>query len=122
MAQINLVTGYTGEAHITSADDAALNNFLSKYATTNYAFLLNDFEYSYTTTSLSVKGHVLMNGRLGNISETETKTFDAVSEGSKRGDYLVVDYLLYADGTEAMQLRFLQRYSLHLKAKMLSAL
>ena len=29
MASINLVTGYTGEAHVRSEDDALLNSFLA---------------------------------------------------------------------------------------------
>lgn len=66
---VNLVTGYTGTAHVRSEDDALLNAFLAGQS--NRIINLNE---THTTSAININGDVLVNGRLirtdGNIELT----------------------------------------------------
>lgn len=99
MANINLVTGYTGEAHIKSEEDALLNSFLSGQ---NYSLI--DIDSTFNDTDCDVEFSALVSGRLMKTDESVNLTFTKPSSGYYRKDGIYAVYKKVTDGTESAEL------------------
>lgn len=99
MAQINLVTGYTGEAHIKSEEDALLNRFLAGQDDS-----LIDIESTFNDTDCDIDVSALVNGRLVKTDEAETLTFTKPSSGYYRKDGIYLVYTKVTSGIESAEL------------------
>ena len=104
MAQINLVTGYTGEAHVKSEDDAILTRFLLGQSSA----VLNASE-SHTTTAFNVTGlNAIVNGRLARIDEPVSFTMTPPASGSARTDAVYLVYSKNINGIETAYLDYVK--------------
>lgn len=99
MAQINLVTGYTGEAHIKSEDDALLNRFLLGQSSSVIA--LNS---TFNDTNCTITCSAIVNGRLAKTDSTVTLSFTKPSSGYYRYDGIYIVYKKATNGIESAQL------------------
>lgn len=102
MAQINLVTGYTGEAHVKSEDDALLTRFL--LGTNNAVLRASE---THTTTAFNVSAcDAIINGRLVRIDEPISFSMTPPSSGSIRTDAVYVVYSKDNNGVETAYLDY----------------
>ena len=104
MAQINIVTGYTGEAHVKSEEDALLNRFLLGQ---NKAIL--SANENHTSNSITVSCDAIVDGRL--IRTDSSQTFSIVPPGSGyfRNDIIVICYCKNnATGIESAYLDYIE--------------
>lgn len=103
-----LVTGRTGSAHVSSADDAAFNRGIS--GTKDY--LLAGNALTFTASSGSVKfnkkAELVMCGRHCRIEGNESLTITNTNSGMYRRDYVVGRYRLNSDSTEDFSLAVVQ--------------
>jgi len=97
--QINLVTGYTGEAHIKSEDDALLNSFL---AGQDNAVI--NLESEFNDTDCDISCDALVNGRLTRTDEAVNLTFTKPSSGYYRYDGIYIVYKKATSGIESAEL------------------
>lgn len=99
MASINLVTGYTGEAHIKSEDDALLNSFL---AGQDNSVINLDGEFNDTDCDISCDA--LVGGRLTRTDGAVNLTFTKPSSGYYRYDGIYIVYKKVTSGIESAEL------------------
>lgn len=99
MASINLVTGYTGEAHIKSEDDALLNSFL---AGQDNSVINLDGEFNDTDCDISCDA--LVGGRLTRTDGAVNLTFTKPSSGYYRYDGVYIVYKKVTSGIESAEL------------------
>lgn len=99
MAQINLVTGYTGEAHIKSEEDALLNRFLSGMTDS-----VIDLEETHNSGGITVECGALVNGRLVKTDEAVTLPFTTPDSGKYRYDTVYLTYEKATSGIESANL------------------
>ena len=97
--QINLVTGYTGEAHIKSEDDALLNSFL---AGQDNAVI--NLESEFNDTDCDISCDALVGGRLTRTDEAVNLTFTKPSSGYYRYDGVYIVYKKVTSGIESAEL------------------
>lgn len=95
MANMHLVTGYAGQAHITAADQGSLNAALVGEA----SYVLNRGSKLaatvVTNNSITIAdGDIMMQGRHARIEEGETVelTIENGSQGNYRNDLIVARY------------------------------
>lgn len=108
MANMHLITGYAGEAHITAADQGSLNAALFGEA----SYVLNRGSKLAATivsnNSITIAdGDIMMQGRHARIEEGETVelTIENGSQGNYRNDLIVARYTKDAStGVEAVNL------------------
>ena len=104
MAQINLVTGYTGEAHVKSEDDAILTRFL--LGTSSAVLTASE---SHTTTAFNVTGFSgIINGRLARIDEPVSFAMTPPASGRARTDAVYIVYSKNNNGIETAYLDYVK--------------
>lgn len=104
MAQINLVTGYTGEAHIKSEDDALLNRFL--LGIDNAVLRVSE---THTTSAFNVAYcDAIINGRLVRVDEPITFSMTPPSSGYARCDAIYIVYSKDNNGVETAYLDYVK--------------
>ena len=109
---MDIITGYTGEAHILSDDDAALNSAIFG----NGNLLLDYGEkfaetHDLSTNSITIQsGDLLIGGRHARIrtGDAETFQFTAVGSGQARKDCLFVCYKKTIAGIESAYLEYVE--------------
>ena len=99
MAQINIVTGYTGEAHVKSEEDAALNAFLMGDGVATLSVT-----EEHTNDSISITLEALIAGRFVKTDTTQTFPLTPPSSGYKRADAIFVAYCKTLEGIESAHL------------------
>lgn len=97
--QINLVTGYTGEAHIKSEDDALLNSFLAGQDNS-----VINLESEFNDTDCDISCDALVGGRLTRTDEAVNLTFTKPSSGYYRYDGVYIVYKKVTSGIESAEL------------------
>lgn len=98
MADINLVTGYTGEAHIKSEDDALLNRFvIGNNAVINITSVFNDVD-------CDIDCDCVVSGRLMRTGGDVNLTFTKPSSGYYRYDAIYIVYKKVTSGIESAEL------------------
>lgn len=106
MANINLVTGYTGNAHIKSEEDALLNRFLLGQTSA-----LIELTNTFNDTDCDIDCDCILDGRLIRTDGDVNLTFTKPSSGYYRNDGIYIAYtkdlggvegarLLYCEGTQ----------------------
>lgn len=101
MASINLVTGYTGTAHVKSEEDALLNRFLLGQ---NNAVISDDWSYNLTTRHFDINCDAVVNGRLVRTDGNITLEFTMPSSGYYRYDGIYIVYKKLTTGVESAEL------------------
>lgn len=99
---MRIITGSTGTAHITSADDAAFN--VGVVGPSDYLFNITNFDVTQVGTNsfkLS-KAEICIAGRHGRIEGTEIVTIEDGSQGMYRKDAIVIEYVNNS-GLETME-------------------
>lgn len=99
MASINLVTGYTGTAHIKSEEDALLNRFL--LGQNNAVINLTD---TFNANSAVIDCDAIVNGRLMRTDGDVTLEFTTPSSGYYRYDGIYLVYKKLTSGIESAEL------------------
>lgn len=99
MADINLVTGYTGEAHIKSEDDALLNSFLAGQDNS-----VINLESEFNDTDCDISADALVGGRLARTGGDVNLTFTKPSSGYYRYDAIYIVYKKVTSGIESAEL------------------
>lgn len=103
MATINLVTGYTGEAHIKSEEDALLNRYFSGQEATTELYII-DASSTFDETDCDIDCDVLLGGRLIRTDGAVNLTFTKPSSGYYRYDNIYVMYKKHSTGIEEAEL------------------
>lgn len=105
---INIITGRTGTAHVSSADDAAIwRGFVGNDNVTLSTDQSLSLDYSTKGTLVLSDGVLCVGGRMGRISNTKTVTYDLPASGYYRRTILLVRYAIAGD-VESMSLLTLQ--------------
>lgn len=99
MASINLVTGYTGEAHIKSEDDALLNSFLAGQDNS-----VINLDGDFNDTDCDISCDALVGGRLTRTDGAVNLTFTKPSSGYYRYDGIYIVYKKVTSGIESAEL------------------
>lgn len=112
MANLHLVTGYAGQAHVTAADDGSFNRAV--FGSGQYVF---DFGSKFAASVVSnnkitiADGDLLMQGRHVRLAEGATVdlTITNGTQGKKRNDLIVARYTKDAiSGVEQVNLVVIQ--------------
>lgn len=112
MANLHLVTGYAGEAHVTAADDGSFNTAI--FGTGQYVLDIgNKFAASVVSNNkiTIADGDLLMQGRHVRLAEGTTVdlTITNGTQGKKRNDLIVARYTKDAvSGVEQVNLVVIQ--------------
>lgn len=105
---INIITGRTGTAHVSSSDDAAIwRGFVGNDNVTLSTDQSLSLDYSTKGTLVLSDGVLCVGGRMGRISNTKTVTYDLPASGYYRRTILLVRYAIAGD-VESMALLTLQ--------------
>jgi len=105
---MNLVTGYRGTKHVTSADMAAFNRVI--FGDGDYVIQTGDClaaSYSDTNILRILDGEMLIQGHHARIkvgTYEEVALTDGTS-GTYRKDYIVAEYVKASDGTESVTIK-----------------
>lgn len=99
MATINLVTGYTGTAHVKSEEDALLNRFL--LGQNNAVINLTD---TFNANSAVIDCDAIVDGRLMRTDGDVTLEFTTPSSGYYRYDGIYLVYKKLTTGVESAEL------------------
>ncbi|MCD7805449.1 MAG: hypothetical protein LUH03_09990 [Oscillospiraceae bacterium] len=105
---MNLVTGYRGTKHVTSADMAAFNRVI--FGDGDYVIQTGDClaaSYSDTNILRISDGEMLIQGHHARIEVgdyVEVTLTDGTS-GTYRKDYIVAEYVKASDGTESVTIK-----------------
>lgn len=105
---INIITGRTGTAHVSSSDDAAIwRGLVGNDNVTLSTDQSLSLDYSTKGTLVLSDGVLCVGGRMGRISNTKTVTYALPASGYYRRTILLVRYAI-AGGVESMSLLTLQ--------------
>lgn len=103
-----IVTGKTGEPHVTGADDAAFNAGVFG----NGDFILSNTTFKATMTAPGQikldKAEIVMGGVHGRITGSEVLTINSAAQGKKRIDTIVARYRMESNGLESMEVAVVQ--------------
>lgn len=98
---INLVTGYTGTAHVRSEDDALLNAFLAKQDNS-----VINLEEIHTSSAIDVNADVLVKGRLIRTDGNIELTIPTQPSGYYAFDTIYICYQKNTSGIESAYLEY----------------
>lgn len=99
MATINLVTGYTGEAHVKSEEDALLNRYLLGQSS-----CVINLTNTFGDTDCDVNCDCVLGGRLIRTDGSVNLTFTKPSSGYYRYDGIYIVYKKATNGVESAEL------------------
>lgn len=108
---MNIITGYEGVAHITAAQDGAINAGI--IGSGNYVLPVGSELHANVISANSIEiedGILVMNGRAASIEHgtSEYLTISNGSQGMYRTDLIVATYEMHQDTTESITLEVIE--------------
>lgn len=111
---MDIITGYTGEAHVRSEDDAAFNSAIFKADC--ILPLTNEFAETHTNNAISIgSGDLLIKGHHARIRDDDVEEFSFTPPGSgfSRIDIIFVCYSKKSTGIEDVYLEYVSGTASH---------